>query len=84
MDVPRQYWGGKAIMRRIGLQDPRRLPIWIKKYALPAFLRYDPTSGCRRRCYFSDEVLISRWMSAMASQHREALLANERDKPLKR
>lgn len=77
-ETPRAYWGAKAIMERIGLKDSRRLPFWIKKYALPAFPRYDPTSPCRRRCYYSDEIMLQRWLHAYASAYREQLLAKEK------
>ena len=60
MDNPKLYFGARAIMERIGLKDHRRLPYWIKRYGLPAFPRYDPTSPCRRKCYLSDEILLQR------------------------
>ena len=40
--MPEHYWGAKAIMARIGLRDHRRLPYWIRRHSLPAFLRRDP------------------------------------------
>jgi len=78
MDNPKLYFGARAIMERIGLKDHRRLPYWIKKHALPAFLRHDPSSPCRRRCYFSDEIMLQRWLHAYASAYREQLLAKEK------
>lgn len=72
------YWGAKAIVERIGLRDPRRLPFLIKRWGLPAFLRRAP--GHCRNTYYTSESAVTAWEITMSKQYRETLLAKERER----
>ena len=69
------YWTAKAIVKRIGLRDARRVPYLIKRWSLPAFLRRDPHH--LRNTYYSSEGLILAWELLRAKHYRETLLAKE-------
>ncbi len=65
------YWGAAAIVKRIGLRDPRRVPYLIKRWGLPAFLRRDP--GHPRNTYYASESMLATWEIARAMHYRESL-----------
>ena len=67
----KHYWGAKAIVERIGLRDPRRVPYLIKRYGLIAFLRRD--SDHIRNTYYASESMIATWEIVRAMHYRETL-----------
>ena len=73
--MTQHHWGAKAIMARIGLKDHRRLPHWIQKHSLPAFLRRDPHHP--KSIYYASERLILLWELTLAKHYREELVAKE-------
>ena len=65
-------------MTRIGLKDYRRLPHWIRRHGLPAFLRRDP--GHLRNTYCSSEELILAWELGRAKHYRKELMRKQDEK----
>lgn len=71
--MPEHYWGAKAIVQRLGLKSPARLPDLIKHQSFPAYRRRLP--GRSTSPYYSNSDLVLRWELSKASHYREQLLA---------
>ena len=79
------YWGAARICQRLGW-SPRsasRLPEFIRKYRVPAFLRVDPHNKFKRT-YYSSESALCAWELAQANLYREHLVAEREEKQRQR